>query len=78
MPDQAGTWFFGRGGWCPGRHVDPWVVDLTQVVAPGGTATVSYRGLLGGTTPPDGSGNIDMASWLVVYRQSAALPGGQE
>ena len=67
VPNQAGTWFFGRGGWCPGRQVDPWVVDVTDVVTAGGTATVSYRGLLGGSTPPDNSGSIHMNSWLVVY-----------
>ncbi len=67
VPNQAGTWFFGRGGWCPGRQVDPWVQDVTEVVTPGGTATVSYRGLLGGNTPPDNSGNIHMSSWLVIY-----------
>ena len=67
VPNQAGTWFFGRGGWCPGRQVDPWVVDVTNVVTPGSTSTVSYRGLLGGNTPPDNSGNISMNSWLVIY-----------
>src|SRR5690242_3949809 len=42
-PNQAGTWWYGRGGWCPGQQVDPWVVDVTAEVTPGQTATVSYR-----------------------------------
>ncbi len=65
VPSQGGTWWFGRGGWCPGRQVDPVVWDVTDIA--GDVATASYRGLLGGTTPPDGSGNISMSSWLVIY-----------
>ena len=38
-----------RGGsvvaWCPGREVYPFVVDITDDVALGADATVSYRGL---------------------------------
>lgn len=67
VPNQAGTWWFGRGGWCPGKQVDPWVEDVTAAVTPGTTATVSYRGLYRGDTPPDGSGNITMTSVLTVY-----------
>ena len=66
-PNQWGTWWYGRGGWCPGQPVVPFVVDVTKDVEPGGTATVSYRGLYEGDTPDDGSGDIAMASWLVVY-----------
>jgi hypothetical protein len=66
-PNQGGTWWYGRGGWCPGQQVEPWVVDVTADVTPGGMATVSYRGLLNGNEPPDNAGNIVMSSWLVVY-----------
>jgi hypothetical protein len=68
VPNQAGTWWFGRGGWCPGQQVEPWVVDVTADVTPGETATVSYQGLLGGNPPPADAGNIVMSSYLVVYR----------
>jgi hypothetical protein len=68
-PNQAGTWWYGRGGWCPGQQVEPWVVDVTTEVTPGQTATVSYRGLYDNVDPPpDGSGNIDLTSYLVVYQ----------
>jgi hypothetical protein len=66
-PNQAGTWWFGRGGWCPGRQVDPFVVDVTGEVTLGANATVSYRGLFNGNDPPDGAGNIDLVSYIVVY-----------
>jgi hypothetical protein len=66
-PNQWGTWWFGRGGWCPGQEVFPYQVDVTEHVTPGTPATVSYRGLLGGDTPPDGAGDILMNAWWVVY-----------
>jgi hypothetical protein len=67
IPNQGGTWWFGRGGWCPGQQVEPWVVDVTAAVTPGASATVTYRGLFNGVTPPNGSGSIVLASWLVVW-----------
>lgn len=67
-PNQGGTWWYGRGGWCPGQQVDPWVVDVTADVTPGAVATVAYRGLYNGVTPPDGAGDIFLSSYLVVYR----------
>lgn len=67
-PNQWGTWWFGRGGWCPGQPVLPHVLDVTADVTPGETVTVSYRGLFGGNTPLDGSGDILLNSWIVTYR----------
>jgi hypothetical protein len=65
IPNQYGTWWFGRGGWCPGQEVDPYVLDVTAEAA--GAASLSYRGLYEGGTPPDDAGNISMTSYLVVY-----------
>jgi hypothetical protein len=67
VPNQSGTWWFGRGGWCPGQQVEPVVFDVTDSVTPGTDAVVSYRGLFNGGTPPNDAGNIVMSSWLVVY-----------
>lgn len=67
VPNQGGTWWFGRGGWCPGQKVHPWTADITTTVKPGMDAMVSYRGLFGTTDPPDDSGNIVMTSYLVEY-----------
>jgi hypothetical protein len=66
-PNQWGTWWFGRGGWCPGQPVLPQIVDLTSQVTPGQDATIEYRGLFQGETPPDGAGDILLESWLVVW-----------
>jgi hypothetical protein len=68
-PNQYGTWWFGRGGWCPGMQVDPFVVDVSDEAPAGSTATVTYEGRFGGRAPPpDGSGNIALNAWLVIYR----------
>jgi hypothetical protein len=66
-PNQWGTWWFGRGGWCPGQQVDPMVEDVTEIVEPGGTADVDYFGWYGGRNPPDNSGNVLVESYLVTY-----------
>ncbi|HCH66094.1 MAG TPA: hypothetical protein DFR83_25045, partial [Deltaproteobacteria bacterium] len=68
-PNQYGTWWFGRGGWCPGEEVTPWVHDLDAHVSPGDSVESSYYGLYRGSSPASvgGDGNILMNSWLVVY-----------
>lgn len=66
-PNQWGTWWFGRGGWCPGQQVPPMVENVTDIVEPGGTAQVDYFGWFGGRNPPDNSGNVLVESWLVSY-----------
>ena len=66
-PNQGGTWWFGRGGWCPGMQVQPWMQDVTAQAKAGSAVKVSYAGKLGGKTPPDGEGNIHLTSYLVVY-----------
>jgi hypothetical protein len=66
VPNQAGTWWYGRNGWCPGREVAPYLVDITSDVTPGSTATISYQATQGGSDPIDGLGTIEMRSWLVV------------
>ena len=68
VPNQGGTWWFGRGGWCPGQQVAPWVTDVTANVTPGMSATVQYQGLYQMKQPPDGAGNIDLVSYLVFYK----------
>ena len=35
VPNQSGTWWLGRGGWCPGEQVEPWIVDVTADAKPG-------------------------------------------
>ncbi len=68
VPNQGGTWWFGRGGWCPGQQVAPWVVDVTSNVTPGMPATIEYAGLYQNKQPPDNAGTIVLQSYLVFYK----------
>lgn len=68
VPNQGGTWWFGRGGWCPGMQVEPFVVDLTAQTKAGQTTIISYNGLFVGKPPPDGDATIQGAVYLVQYR----------
>lgn len=73
-PNQYGTWPFGRGGWCPGMQVDPWIVDVTDSVQKGQVNTITYQGLFNGidyvpqaSNSGQGFGaNINMKSYLVI------------
>lgn len=78
VPNQYGTWFFGRSGWCPGKQVDWWEVDITHLLAAGGEwNNISYWAMLNGAeynaTPSDDPialgfpANIDLASFLTFY-----------
>ena len=71
VPNQFGTWTIGRGGWCPGMDVRPFVADITDAVTPGEDATITYKGLLDGKEWQEGEpgfgGSIWMTSYLVVY-----------
>lgn len=75
LPNQYGTWPYGRAGWCPGWDVKPWVVDVSATVKAGSEVTVSYKALLGGkefTPVPTGKGDyapvIKMSSYLVFEK----------
>jgi len=67
VPNQGGTWWTGRGGWCPGGQVDPHVFDVTTNVQAGSAATISYQGLFQNNPPMGTSANIDLVSYLVIY-----------
>ncbi len=76
VPNQFGTWTLGRGGWCPGQDVKPWVVDLTADVRRDDSNTITYESLFrGGIYRPEPSGRgggfgarMDLISWLVYWR----------
>ena len=63
LQDQADFWFHAE----PGRSSAPIYGDGSSLVTPGQDATIEYRGLFQGDTPPDGSGDIFLESWLVVW-----------
>ena len=68
VPNQGGTWWLGRGGWCPGQQVEPYILDVTTDWTPGEAISLSYEAKIGMGDPPDNSGDIRLSSWLVVYQ----------
>ncbi|MFH1531278.1 MAG: peptide-N-glycosidase F-related protein [Pseudomonadota bacterium] len=74
VPNQYGTWPFGRGGWCPGLDVTPFVADVTDALVDGENE-LTYLGLLDGEpfvpVPANNGGfkgGIHMSSWLIYWR----------
>ncbi len=71
VPNERGTWFYSRNGWCDGQQVAPWLVDVTDLVSHEGLASeVRYRGLYQGATPhPDAGSNayIMLSSFITFY-----------
>ncbi len=70
QPNEHGTWWYGRGGWCDGQQVEPWVVDVTAWLSPAGRVNrVVYKGLYLGAEPGTYGtpGYIMMQSSLVLY-----------
>jgi hypothetical protein len=84
-PDQYGTWYFGRGGWCPGYVVRPFIVDVTDALAQGEN-TLTYKALYRGQeynpVPAPGGGTfwgrIDLSSYLVLWRSAQTSASGAQ
>ncbi|XP_010888174.1 uncharacterized protein si:dkey-256h2.1 isoform X2 [Esox lucius] len=72
VPNEHGTWLYGRGGWCDGLQVNPWRVDITTQVDMSGIEanTLLYFGLYNGQDPNpcQDPGYIVMFSYLVFYK----------
>ena len=67
VPNQYGTWWYGRNGWCPGKDVPTVSTDITDWVTPGTDATVSYEALFNGSDYT-GSASIRLRSYAVISR----------
>ena len=68
VPNQYGTWWYGRSGWCPGKEVQVTNLDVTDQVTPGSDATIEYAGFYNGQPYSHSGPSIVMTSWLVVSR----------
>lgn len=70
VPNQHGTWYFGRGGWCPGLDVRPFIADVTADAKLGGGNTLAYEALIGDKPPAamSGYGNVQMVAYLVLWK----------
>lgn len=70
MPNDKGAWMLGRAGWCNGRDVKPWVIDITNQLAPAGqTNKLRYAALFNGTQPlpEQKTGTIMLSANLVLW-----------
>ena len=76
IPNQGGTWGYGRAGWCPGLDVDPFITDITDAVEIGYENIINYdacrvNGAACLTPPPCGTcgycPEIAFSSYIVIY-----------
>uniref|UniRef100_UPI00358E1F49 uncharacterized protein n=1 Tax=Myxine glutinosa TaxID=7769 RepID=UPI00358E1F49 len=72
VPNEHGTWLYGRDGWCDGQEVQPWRVDITKQVSLYTSNTILYYGWYNGEDPHPmlEPGDIIMTSYLVFYTSS--------
>lgn len=71
VPNEHGTWLYGRDGWCDGQEIEPWVVDITGHLNldPSIINTILYQGYFNDHTPnpQQQPGEITIYSELVYY-----------
>ncbi len=76
IPNQYGTWGYGRAGWCPGRDVTPYTMDITDYIALGDDNVIDYTACrVSGNScvnPPTCQGDgycpeIAMSSYIIIY-----------
>jgi hypothetical protein len=68
VPNQYGTWWYGRSNWCPGREVEVKTIDITDQLDLGAENTFVYEGYYGGSPYTAGGANIRLASWITIHR----------
>eukprot|EP00062_Callorhinchus_milii_P018978 gi/632973083/ref/XP_007902977.1/ PREDICTED: uncharacterized protein LOC103185996 [Callorhinchus milii] len=70
VPNEHGTWLYGRNGWCDGQDVAPWRTDVTDQVNLGGINDILYFGLFEGKDPDpkQNPGYIILYSYLIFYK----------
>jgi len=68
VPNQYGTWWYGRSGWCPGKEVPLAPTDVTEQIVVGDDNTFTYYGLYNGEPYPNTGASISLTSWVVFYK----------
>ena len=72
VPNEHGTWYYGRGGWCDGMDVKPLVFDVTSEVEVGSTNSLRYYGL-GYLSGPIGKGDEDGCGGYILMSSNLAF-----
>jgi len=78
VPNQWGTWGYGRAGWCPGQDVHPIITDITDYVLAGEENVMQYSACReswnGCVDPPVCPPNdcycpeIAVSSYIIIWR----------
>ncbi len=78
IPNQWGTWGYGRAGWCPGQDVHPVITDITDYVSNGEENVMQYSACReswnGCVDPPICPPNdcycpeIAVSSYIIIWR----------
>lgn len=70
VPNQYGTWWYGRGGWCPGKDVPVVEHDITSQVTLGADNSIAYRVERNGAAYQATSSwaHTIVNAWLVIER----------
>ena len=75
IPNQGGTWGYGRAGWCPGMDVHPYITDITNFVNMGEENVIDYSAcrVSGNSclTPPTCNGDgycpeVAFSSYIII------------
>ena len=76
IPNQGGTWGYGRAGWCPGMDVHPYITDITDYISIGEENIIDYSACrVSGNncvTPPTCNGDgycpeVAFSSYIIVW-----------
>ena len=76
VPNQYGTWGYGRAGWCPGMDVTPYIVNLTDYIEVGEENILDYDAcrVSGGNclSPPTCLGDgycpeVAFSSYIIIW-----------
>ena len=78
IPNQWGTWGYGRAGWCPGQDVHPVITDITDYISNGEENVMQYSACReswsGCVDPPICPPNdcycpeIAVSSYIIIWR----------
>jgi len=68
VPNQYGTWWYGRSGWCPGREVPMVMTDITQDINIGEENTFTYNAYFQGAPFTVGGAYMRVKAWVVISK----------
>lgn len=77
VPNEHGTWYFGRNGWCDGLDVEPLLFDITADVNLGSNSASDGKGRGAATSTVGGIENT-LQYYALAYPNPGMKSGGTE